>query len=97
MDKILSYLKEELKQSERISKMNCEKFSKHPDIKEEFELWIETQEYPDNGIKVSGYDTRTINKLAPFMNGLGVYKFLISLRETPEQAQKFIADGFPRK
>lgn len=97
MEKIISYLKEELRQSDRISKMNFEKFLNHLDIKKEFELWIEAREYPVDGIAEKGYTAKEIQRLAPFMNGLGVYKFLISLRETPEMALKSIADGFPRK
>jgi hypothetical protein len=31
------------------------------------------------------------------MDGVGVYNFLISLRERPENAKKIIAAGFPRK
>jgi len=35
--------------------------------------------------------------LAPFMDGVGIYNFLITLRERPENAKRIIAEGFPRK
>ena len=97
MEKIKTYLLDELKQSERVAKMNVDKLSKHQDIRTEFEYWIETRKYPIDGICIEGYSAEAIHKLAPFMNGLGVYKFLILLKETPDLAKKTIADGFPRK
>ncbi|MDR2732996.1 MAG: hypothetical protein LBB36_07255, partial [Fibromonadaceae bacterium] len=71
---------------------------KHDDIRTELEKWIEQQEYTqDNPLTVEGYTAEKIFKLAPFMDGVGVYNFLITLRERPENGKRIIAEGFPRK
>ena len=70
----------------------------HDDIRAELELWIEMQEYlQDNPLTVEGYTAEAIAKLAPFMDGVGVYNFMVSLRERPDNAKRIIAEGFPRK
>lgn len=97
MDKIMTYLIETLNQSERTAKRNLAKLSKYDDIKLEFENWIDTQEYPVVGIEIEGYNAIKISELAPFMNGVGVYNFLVTLRDNPIVAKQTIADGFPRK
>lgn len=97
MDKIMNYLVGTLNQTERAAKRNSAKLSKYDDIKSEFETWIDTQEYPADGIKIEGYNAAKINDLASFMNGVGVYNFLVTLRDNPEYAKQTIADGFPRK
>ncbi len=71
------------------------KATKYKDIKQELMGWLRTGEFPENGIKIEGYLARDIQKLAPFMNGVGVYNFLVTLREDPESAKKCIAEGFP--
>lgn len=97
MEKIITYLVETLKQTERAAKRNCAKLSKYDDIKTEFENWIETQQYPEQGLEIEGYNALKISELAPFMNGVGVYNFLVTLRDDPNTAKQIIADGFPRK
>ncbi len=63
---------------------------------EEFALWIKQGEgdFPD-GIRVEGYSAHQIKELAPFMNGCGVYSFMVNLREDPKTAHGYIAKGFP--
>ena len=97
MDKIMNYLVGTLNQTERAAKRNSAKLSKYDDIKSEFESWIDTQEYPTYGIEIEGYNAAKISKLAPFMNGVGVYNFLVTLRDNPVLAKQTIAEGFPRK
>lgn len=97
MNKIMNYLVDTLNQTERAAKRNSAKLSKYDDIKSEFETWIDTQEYPADGIKIEGYNAAKINDLASFMNGVGVYNFLVTLRDNPEYAKQTIADGFSRK
>lgn len=97
MDKIMNYLVDTLNQTERAAKRNSAKLSKYDDIKSEFETWIDTQEYPIYGIEIEGYNAAKINDLASFMNGVGVYNFLVTLRDNPALAKQTIADGFPRK
>ena len=97
MDKIINYLTGTLGQNESAAKRNARKLSKYEDIKCEFEEWISTQEYPENGVVVGGYNAKKISELADFMNGVGVYNFLVSLRDTPDVANKSIEEGFPRR
>ncbi len=97
MDKIIAYLVDSLEQSERAAKRNATKLSKYADIKEEFEQWIETQTYPDEGIVIEGYNAKKISELATFMNGVGVYNFLVTLRDNTEFALQSIREGFPRR
>lgn len=97
MDKIMNYLVDTLNQTERAAKRNSAKLSKYDDIKSEFETWIDTQEYPTDGIEIEEYNAAKISELAPFMNGVGVYNFLVTLRDNPALAKQTIADGFPRK
>lgn len=73
-------------------------FENHGDIRAELESWIERQEYTqDNPLTIEGYTAEMISKLAPFMNGVGVYNFMITLRERPENGKRIIAEGFKRK
>lgn len=97
MDKIMTYLTQFLKQTERTATRNHISLSKYEDIKSEFEKWIDSQEFPSDGLKVNGYTALNIHQLAPFMTGVGVYNFLVTLREKPQYAEKVIADGFPMK
>lgn len=97
MERIITYLVETLNQTERAAKRNFVKLSKYDDIKTEFENWIETQQFSEQGLQVEGYNALKISELAPFMNGVGVYNFLVTLRDDPNTAKQIIADGFPRK
>lgn len=95
MERIRSYL-EKLDLGGKMVERYLAEFARHKDLAEEFEAWIEQGEgeFPD-GIRVEGYSAKQIKELAPFMNGCGVYDFLVSLREKPETALSYIAEGFP--
>jgi hypothetical protein len=71
---------------------------KHHDIRAELEQWIDKREYPqDKPLTIEGYTAEMISNLAPFMDGVGVYNFMVTLRERPNNAKRIIATGFPRK
>ena len=98
MEKIVDYLVNVRKQKPEVADKIASPFGKHKDIRTELEKWIERQEYPqDNPLVVEGYTAETISKLAPFMDGVGVYNFIVTLRERPDNAKRIIAEGFPRK
>ena len=98
MRKILNYLIDERKVKSDAANKIASAFERHYDIRAELERWIETKAFPqENPIIVNGYTAEKIAGLAPFMDGVGVYNFLITLRERPENAEKIISDGFPRK
>ena len=98
MEKIINYLVNVRKQKPEVAAKIAVPFERHNDIRTELEKWIEQQEYTqDNPITIEGYTAEMLCKLAPFMDGVGVYNFLVTLRERPENGKRIIAEGFPRK
>ena len=73
----------------------AKKLTKYSDIKHEVLFWLINNQFPENGLDIHGYTAAKIAELAPFLDGIGVYDFLVDLRENPDQAQKRIAAGFP--
>lgn len=98
MQRIIDYLVNVRKQKPETAAKIASPFAKHDDIRAELEQWIERQEYkPNNPLTIEGYTAEMISKLAPFMDGVGAYNFMITLRERPDNAKRIIAEGFPRK
>jgi hypothetical protein len=98
MNKITNYLINERNQKPEVASKIALPFEKHNDIRAELEKWIEQREYPqDDPITIEGYTAEAISRLATFMDGVGVYNFMVTLRERPENAKRIIAEGFPRK
>ena len=98
MEKVINYLVNERNQKPEMATKLSLSLEKHDDIRFELEKWIETKEYPqDNPLMIEGYTAENISKLAPFMDGVGVYNFMVALRERPDNAKRIIAEGFPRK
>jgi len=95
---IMDYLLKEKQMTEIVAKRTVEKISKYDDIRKEFEYWISNKSYnAENPLEVSGYTAQDILKLAPFMDGLGVFNFMVTLRDDPVKAKEYIDDGFKRK
>ena len=98
MEKIKSYLVGVSNQKPEVADRIALPFAAHDDIRAELEAWIDKKVYPtDSPLTVEGYTAEAISNLAPFMDGVGVYNFLITLRERPGNAKSIIARGFPRK
>jgi len=98
MEKIKDYLIKKRNQKPEVAAKIALPFAEHDDIRNELEAWIEQQEYPiNNPLSIESYTAEAISKLAPFMDGVGVYNFMITLRERPDNAKRIIAEGFPRK
>ena len=98
MQLIIKYCTEELKMSQSTACMLIKQFQNHPDILIEFEKWISERTFDvQNPVVAEGYTAKKISEIAPFLDGVGVYKFLITLREKPEVAKKYIEQGFPKK
>lgn len=98
MTKVEQYLKEESMLTPVLLNRTIAKLKKHPDIFEEFEQWVDSREYKiDDAVNVEGYSAKNIADLAPFLDGLGVFNFLVTLRENPARGKDIIASGFPRK
>lgn len=98
METIKNYLINVRNQKPEVAAKITQPIERHDDIRAELEKWIEKQEYPqDNPLTIEGYTAETISKLAAFMDGVGVYNFMVTLRERPDNAKRIIAEGFPRK
>jgi hypothetical protein len=98
VEKIISYLTDVRKVKTEAANKISAPFERHNDIRAELEHWIDTKAYPqDNPIIINGYTAEKVAGLAPFMDGVGVYNFMVTLRERPDKAEEIIAAGFPRK
>lgn len=98
MEKIVDYLVNIKKQKPEAAAKISAPFEHHDDIRCELEEWIDTRNYPQsNALTIEGYSAADIAKLAPFMDGVGVYNFLITLRERPDNGKRIIVESFPRK
>jgi len=98
MEKTINYLVNERNQKREVAVKITSPIEKHDDLRVELEQWIERRAYPqDNPLTVEGYTAEMISKLAPFMDGVGVYNFLVTLRERPENGKRIITEGFKRK
>ena len=98
MENIINYLINARKQKPEVAAKIAAPLEKHDDIRAELEKWIDKREYPQsNPLTIEGYTAEMISKLAPFMDGVGVYNFMVTLRERPDNARRIIAAGFPRK
>ena len=94
----MDYLLNDKKMNEAAAARTEKKVTKHEDIRKEFELWIKNKAYnADNPLVVGGYTAQDIYGLAPFMDGLGVFNFMVTLREDPAKAKEYIDEGFKRK
>ena len=97
-DKIVSYLVNKRNQKQEAAAKIASPFEKHNDIRAELEVWIDQQKFTQNNpLKIEGYTAEMISKLAPFMDGVGVYNFMVTLRERPDNGKRIIAEGFPRR
>jgi len=98
MRTIKEYLTNTRHQKPEVVAKITQPLERHDDICAELEKWIEKQEYPQNEpLTIEGYTAEAISKLAPFMDGVGVYNFMVTLRERPDYGKRIIAEGFPRK
>ena len=95
MTTLKEYMETELGLRPELVQRLLSKFSENPDIGAEFEQWIINREYnAENPVTVEGYTAKDIAEMAGFMKSVGVYSFLITLREDPEKALGYIKAGF---
>ena len=98
MNKIINYLINERNQKPEVTSKIVSPFENYDDIRAELETWIERRAFvQENPLTIEGYTAEAISKLAPFMDGVGVYNFMVTLRERPDNAKRIIAEGFQRK
>lgn len=93
-ERIEKYLVEERGvKSDVVRGMLREKVMKYDDIAEEFNRWLETRVYED-GVGIGVYTARKIHEMTSRLDGIGVFNFLVTLRDDPEEAKRFIDEGF---
>jgi len=98
MENIINYLVNECNQKPKVAAKIVAPFEKHDDIRAELEKWIKERVYTQNNpLTIEGYTAQAISKLASFMDGVGVYNFMVTLRERPDNGKRIIAEGFPRR
>jgi len=98
MENIINYLINICNQKPEVAAKITAPLKKHNDICTELDNWIKTKEFPqDNPLTIEGYTAQAVSKLAPFMDGVGVYNFMVTLKERPDNAKRIIAEGFKRK
>lgn len=99
-DKIITYLINIAKLTEKRALASYEKLNQHEDILNEFANCINEEQfnYCDNGIIVEGYSAKSLKeKVGNKLSDLGVYKYLIYLREKPDEAKQNLDAGLPVK
>ena len=75
--------------------MMVDKIKKYNDIYDEFCYWLEKRDYNmENPVVVSGYTAKQIHELNPRFEGIGVYNFLIMLRDEFQRAKAYMESGF---
>lgn len=80
--------------SEIVQRRLCEKVMKYDDIAKEFVEWLETRRYDKNGLEIVGWTAEKIYQKAPQLDGIGVFNFLVTLRDSPEEAKQMIDEDF---
>lgn len=73
-----------------------EKLNRNSDLKAEFHQWLKTRDFPENGIEVEGINAKALSETT-HLSPIGVYTFLIYLREKPEEALVKLKKGLPTK
>ena len=95
---IIDYFVKEEGLSPVVARTLAKKLAKYEDIKAAFIQWIDSGDFSQSGsLEINGYTPGKIHEIAPFLNGSGVYNFMVTLRDNPSKAEKYINDGFPRK
>lgn len=98
MEKIIRYFVEEKAVTGVVAGVLAKPLCKYSDIKEEFIYWLDyrTFDMPDP-LSINGYSAAKVHEIAPFLDAAGVYNFMVTLRDSPEKAERYIREGFPRK
>lgn len=94
MNKVIEDYYEQAKINPYLLKQKLEKFSRHPDIQEEFAYWISTRMFTENAVVVEGHTAQKLAAKSEYLMGEGAFLLMIDLREKPEKALKQIAHGF---
>jgi hypothetical protein len=95
-DVISTYLRDVAGYTEKNLAMALEKLSRHEDIAEELAVAIEAGDFPEDAIVVEGHTARKLSDTT-YLSLIGVYNYLIYLRDKPTEALAALSKGLPRK
>lgn len=97
-EKILNYFTSELKEKPARAEEMYLKLQRHPDILCEFAAWVDSRSFPGEGegLVVEGYSAKKLSETT-YLEPIGVYNYLIYLREKPAEALINLKKGLPRK
>lgn len=87
-------LQEKHIESEVVRQMLAKKVLKYEDIAADFAEWYERHDYRKCMVEVRGWTAQKIYDQAPQLDGIGVFNFLVTLRDSPQAAEEIIAEGF---
>ena len=95
MSDVIENLYREYKIPEKLIARKIQEFDDNPDIRDEFEYWINKGEYKsDNPVCIEGYTAQLLAQLNKNLEGEGAFSLLIELRKEPEKAIRKIKQGF---
>ena len=95
MKEIKKYLIESLKVTDVVADLLLSKFANHHDICDELCECLKNKSYEvENPVVINGYTAHEISKLNTKFDVMGVYSFMITLREEPQKAEAYIKDSF---
>ena len=98
MEEIIRYFVDEKKTTEAVAKVLAKTLMKYEDIQNEFLFWVKNKQYlTDGAIEIEGYTAQAIHELVPYLDGAGIYNFMVTLRDNPQKAHDYIKNGFPTK
>lgn len=97
--RIRDYLSKKESTTDVVIKQLVKPYYNHPDIANEFEYWIRKKTvYRRKSHNKSGYTAKKIyEEHNDVLDIQGIFSLLITLREDPDKAIKWIKEGFPRK
>ena len=87
-------LQEKHIQSEVVRKMLAKKVLKYEDIAADFAQWYERRDYRNCEVEERGWTAQRIYNQSPQLDGIGVFNFLVTLRDSPQAAEEIISEGF---
>lgn len=97
--RIRDYLSKKENTTDVVVKQLVKPYYNHPDIANEFEYWIRKNQFVDeNPITECGYTAKKLyEEYGDVLDISGIFSLLITLRDDPDKAIKWIKEGFPRK
>lgn len=92
-DRVIRYCEGELETNHGEAERLFVKVSKYEDIYGAFLNWLDKRDFGDD-LRIEGYTSAGIHRMAPELSGIGVYNFMVTLRDEPGVAREIIRGGF---